>query len=893
MGLHTGTATPVPDGYIGMDVHRAARIAAAGHGGQVLLSAATAELVQDALPDGVTLIDLGAHALRDVPQPERLCQMSIDGLETEFPAIRAVGVGTGNLPAPLTTFVGREEELAALTARVVSRPLVTLVGSGGTGKSRLAIEVGRAVDAEFSDGVWFVPLADVSDPRLVADTVGRTLGIEGGSSRPMAERLIDHLRGRRLLFILDNCEHLAGACAELVPPVLSGAPGVRILATSRQPLGLGGEELVPVGPLRLPPREVRREQAMRSAAVQLFIERATAARPGFTYDDEDLGRIVEVVRDLEGIPLAIELAAARAAVLTPSQIADRLDDRFRLLRAATSAVEPRHRTLEATIGWSYELLTSSEQLLLQRLSIFAGGCTLEACERVVSGDGIDDFEVLDLLAALVERSLVVADTGGAQGRYRMLETIRRYAADRLAESGDEDRWRGRHATWCVEVCDLPPELADGYRAISDEMLALFDREQDNLRAGFDWLVAGGDAERALRMITGLGWFWYIRGYWIEGTDRALAALDLPAPVPDLVRARALTAVSILAFRRGMDASVAPLAEEALALDRKLGDQARIAYSTMISGLPCIALGHYEREFALGEEAYQIATEAGATLVAASSQLLMGRAVSLMGDFEGSIEHQRVSEQLFASIDATWGVASSLFGQANGALGLGRLDEAKDLLERSMATASTIGALDELGPSLLALGYIALVSGDEEGGEAQLSAGWEDIRSRRDWGGALAVGIVAQFLALVGRQERARALLEGLLEMAEESADPNAQGSTLVGLAWFGVLSGDVAEAARRATQVLELQGGRADHRGVFNGLIAAALILQASGEISEAAKLATGGTDVLAAGGLPLRTIERTLLGTLPTADPDSSFPTDPATAARLGIEAVAPYLAG
>ena len=375
--------------------------------------------------------------------------------------------------------------------------------------------MGRALDDQFSDGVWFVPLADVSDPRLVADTVGRTLGIEGGSSRPMADRLIDHLRGRRLLLVLDNCEHLAGACADLVLGILAGAPGVRILATSRQPLGLGGEELVPVGPLRLPPREVRREQAMASAAVQLFLERARAAKPSFNPDDEDLSRIVEVVRGLEGIPLAIELAAARSSVLTPAQMADRLDDRFRLLRAGSSAMEPRHRTIEAAIGWSYELLTPPEQLMLQRLSVFAGGTTLEACENVVSGEGVDEFEVLDLLAALVEKSLVVADTAGEQGRFRMLETVRRYAADRLAGKGDADMWRERHANWCLEVCALPPELTDGYRAITDAMLALFDREQDNLRAGFDWLVARGDAERALQMMTGLGWFWYIRGYWIR------------------------------------------------------------------------------------------------------------------------------------------------------------------------------------------------------------------------------------------------------------------------------------------------------------------------------------------------------------------------------------------
>jgi tetratricopeptide (TPR) repeat protein len=339
--------------------------------------------------------------------------------------------------------------------------------------------------------------------------------------------------------------------------------------------------------------------------------------------------------------------------------------------------------------------------------------------------------------------------------------------------------------------------------------------------------------------------------------------------------------------------VAPLAEEALTLDRKLGDPARIAYSTMISGLACIALGHYEQEFAYGEEAYHMAIEAGATLVAAASQLLMGRAASLMGDFERSIEHQRTSEVLFDSIDATWGVASSLFGQANGALGMGRLDEAADLLERSMRLASTIGALDEVGPSLLSLGYIDLAHGNEQRGEARLAAGWEDIRSRRDWGGALAVGIVSQFLALLGRHDQARSLLEGLLTMAEESADPNAEGTALVALAWLGVLSGDLTQAARRVTQVLGLQGERGDHRGVFNGLMAGALVLQTSGELGGAARLAAGGTRVLDAGGLPLRQIERTMLSMLPGGEADPSFPTDPAAAARLGVEAVAPYLTG
>ena len=319
MGLHTGTATHGPDGYVGMDVHRAARIAAAGHGGQILLSAATAELVRDVLPDGVMLTHLGTHApARPAPTGAALSGADRGSARRDFPPIRSVGVSTGNLPAPLTTFVGREGELAAL-----DRPggQATAGDAGGLRRHREVPARHRggtgAWTTEFSDGVWFVPLADVSDPRLVADTVGRTLGIEGGSSRPMADRLIDHLRGRRLLLVLDNCEHLAGACADLVPGILAGAPGVRILATSRQPLGLGGEELVPVGPLRLPPREVRREQAMASAAVQLFLERARAAKPSFNPDDEDLSRIVEVVRGLEGIPLAIELAAARASVLTP------------------------------------------------------------------------------------------------------------------------------------------------------------------------------------------------------------------------------------------------------------------------------------------------------------------------------------------------------------------------------------------------------------------------------------------------------------------------------------------------------------------------------------------------------------------------------------------------
>ena len=626
-----------------------------------------------------------------------------------------------------------------------------------------------------------------------------------------------------------------------------------------------------MGPLGLPPPEVRREQAMRSAAVQLFIERATAARPSFTFDDEDLGRIVEVVRGLEGIPLAIELAAARASVLTPSQIADRLDDKFRLRAPPLLPCEPRHRTLEAAIGWSYELLTSSEQLLLQRLSIFAGGCTLEACERVVSGDGIDDFEVLDLLAALVERSLVVADTGGAQGRYRMLETIRRYAADRLAEV--ETRTAGGSAMPPgVEVCDLSPELADGYRAISDETLALFDREQDNLRAGFDWLVAGGDAERALRMITGLGWFWYIRGYWIEGTDG-------PSP-PSTCRLQSPTWSG-----RGRSPSFPSSPSGG---DRRLGSASRrggagarpqargpgtdcLLDDDLRSALYCsrsLREGVRPRRGGLPDGYRGWGDASGGVIAVAhgTGGFDDGRLRRLDRAPAGVRAALRINRR-------TWGWRPRSSVRANGALGLGRLDEAKDMLERSMAKARTIGALDELGPSLLALGYITLVHGDEEGARRS-PAGWEDIRSRRDWGGALAVGIVAQFLALVGRQ--AQALLEGLLEMAKESARPQRPGGASVGLAWFGVLSGDVAEAARRAAPSPRV-AGRPDgpprclqraHRGSAHpaSLRRGRRGRQPGRRWHRRPRRRWS----------PLRTIERTLLGTLPGPIPTRPSPLTP-----------------
>ena len=518
----------------------------------------------------------------------------------------------GNLPLELSSFVGRERELSEVERLLAGTRLLTITGTGGCGKTRLALRVAANLAERFEDGAWWVGLAPLADPALVPKSVASSLGVREQPGRSMTEALSAHLGTRELLLVLDNCEHLIGSCAALVEALLIACPGLKILATSREPLGIPGETSWSMPSLSLPavhhPTSI--QELVRSEAACLFIERATEARPDFTPTERDGAAVVEVCRGLEGIPLAIELAAARVKVLRVQQIAERLDDRLGLLAGGSRTALPRQRALLATIDWSYGLLSEGERTLLRRLSVFAGGFTLEAAEEVCSGGRIERVEVLDLVSRLVDKSLVVTEMREAQVRYRLLETIRQYGEDKLQEARESHALRRRHAGFFLALAqDAEPEMAGPEQPA---WLGRLVEEHDNLRASLGWLEQVGETEQGLCLASALLRFWWFRGHLAEGRARLEALLDLypETPVSDEVRAKALHALGVLIYRHADDAAgdwqtARSRLEESLKICRRLGDERRTSAVLQDIARVMADLGGLETAHALLEESLEI------------------------------------------------------------------------------------------------------------------------------------------------------------------------------------------------------------------------------------------------------------------------------------------------
>ena len=500
MGLHSGRAEERDGDYFGSSVNRAARLMGVGHGGQILVSHATEELVRDALPVDTGLLDVGEHRLRDLAEPMWVFQVAHPDLPRKFPPIRSLDALPGNLPVQLTSFVGREEELAGLAKELDEWRLVTLTGTGGVGKSRLALQVAADVLPRFPHGAWLCELAVADDDETMGQVVAAELGVSQRVGMSWAESVSDYLRPKQLLLVLDNCEHLIGSARDLAEQVLRECPGVRILTTSREGLGVAGEHVWALRSLPVPkPTET---DIASTDAVILFTERAEAARASFTLDATNAGAVGEICRRLDGIPLAIELAAARVVSMTASEIRGLLDERFRLLTGGRRKTVERHQTLRATVDWSYSLLIEAERIVFDRLGVFAGGFDAAAAQAVATGDGIEAWDVLDALTELVAKSLIVAeDATGDTTRYQLLETMGQYARERLDEAGDTDHWRRRHAEYfAVWAEDAGPGLLG-----PDELVwrARENAELDNLRAAVNWGLDHDDPDDlglALRII---------------------------------------------------------------------------------------------------------------------------------------------------------------------------------------------------------------------------------------------------------------------------------------------------------------------------------------------------------------------------------------------------------
>ena len=575
IGMHTGEGILSGGTYVGLDVHRAARIAAAGHGGQVLLSASTRALAEGTLPKGVTLHEMGEHRLKDLSRPERIWDLVIDGLRSDFPPLRTLNAIPNNLPTQLTSFLGRRLEIAEASQLLMDGRLLTLTGPGGTGKTRLSLQLAADAADRYADGIYFVPLGAISQWDLVVPTIAQAMGLVDPGTQAL-DRLVDHIGSKCVLLVLDNFEQVTDAAPQIAE-LLARAPKVSILATSRSPLRVYGEREFPVPPLRVPdPRHLPDfEQLSAYESVALFIERAMAVRPDFAVSSANAPAVAEICVRLDGLPLAIELAAARVRVLTPQAIMDRLGDRLNLLSGGSRDLPERQQTLRGAIAWSHDLLDDTDQRVFARFAVFAGGARLDAIETVVF-DADDATDPLDAIASLVDKSLIRQESEpGGESRFRMLSTIREYAMQKLGERGETEELRERHGAWVVSLTEesAPRVFGEGQRAVLDR----YEVEHDNIRAALAWAAEAGQTEAALRLLASSWRFWQMRGFLAEARETAEHVLALPGSkdLPDAREAALEAAGGIAYWQADMEASRAWYGE-ALDLARTSGDLSRIA-----------------------------------------------------------------------------------------------------------------------------------------------------------------------------------------------------------------------------------------------------------------------------------------------------------------------------
>ncbi|HYR00724.1 MAG TPA: tetratricopeptide repeat protein [Casimicrobiaceae bacterium] len=642
-GLHAGLVERRDEDLFGSPVNRAARIMKAAHGGQILVSQAVVDCTRERLPDGVSLRDLGAVRLRDLSTSEHVYQLVHPDLRQDFPALRSLEATPNNLPQQATSFIGREAELAEAKRLLEGTRLLTLLGMGGLGKTRLSLQIAADVLDGYPDGVWFVDLAPIRDPSLVPNATGHVLGIREEAGKPVTQSLCEHLREHKLLIVLDNCEHLVDACARLADALLRGIPGVRILATSREALHIQGEQTYPVLPLRVPDRKAGAEALLRSDAGQLFIERARLQRPNFTVTEEDVPGVAELCARLDGIPLALELAAARLRSLSVADINARLHDRFKLLTGGSRVALERQQTLRALVNWSYDLLREDEQIVLDRLSVFVGGFDLQAAEAVCGADPIAAEDVLDLVNSLVEKSLIMVEQEGRASRYGLLETIkefahehltkrsrsdlqetiREFASERLRERDDVAATAARHCEYYFALAKTArprlegPEHAEWTRRLEVEL--------DNLRAAIALALAGGvDPVLAVKLEVALMTFRILRGYSTEARNNVRAALALPSlREPNVARGHALYLAGVFATNQGDYGEAMKMLDECLAIRRSLGAPNDTAATLSTLSTLHLRLGEVARARAAEEEAIALFRAQGNALGEAVGLLNLG------------------------------------------------------------------------------------------------------------------------------------------------------------------------------------------------------------------------------------------------------------------------------
>jgi predicted ATPase/class 3 adenylate cyclase/predicted negative regulator of RcsB-dependent stress response len=840
IALHTAVVEEREDDYVGPQLNRVARLLGAGHGDQVLLTRAACDLVIDELYEGITLSNLGEHRLKDLIRPEEVFQLNAPGLNNNFPPLKSLSNLPNNLPVPVTSFVGREKEIAEVKRLLSSSRLVTLTGPGGTGKTRLALQVAGELLESYPDGVWFVELAPLADAALIPATTVASLRINNMPGLPHRQALFEFLRSKSLLIIFDNCEHLIESCADFIEELLRACSGLRIMATSREILGATGETNFRCPSLSIP--DLRKlpdsMETCTSEAMHLFIDRATSADPSFTVTPQNLRLIAQISQRLDGIPLAIELAAARMRMLSLEKIAARLDDTFRLLTGGSRTALPRQQTLRACIDWSYNLLSPAERTLFLRLSVFAGGFSLDAAENVCADPAVvahiqpdslgaseelaylEEEDILDLLTQLVDKSLVqVAIEMEDDHRYRQLETIRAYSRERLFESGRSRFVRDRHLAYYL----LLAEEAEPYLRTGDQVhwLDLLETELDNLRYAMEWSLSG-KALAGLRLASALRWFWHIRGYasegveWIERlleSDRAAvnALVDeheRTAAQKDkdrlLTHANALSTAGILMdlhyeIERGL-----PLLEESDKICLQLGDAGRLGHAVNLIYMSNSRLS-WEQRYDYIQQALTILREANDRFHLSEALMFLSHLNFDKNNYEAARPFLEESLKLREELHDLDGMGIIYTDLATLEFRLGHYDAATRYFEEARGYFEAVKNKRLITYMESSLGTVAMVQGDYETAKDRYQV---VIRLGEETGNRFVIGQGLHDLGLLawekGDYDQAEEKYRELLRLCYEyKSDPNIA-YTLTGLAIVKVSQGDHQQAQELLMEAIQV-----------------------------------------------------------------------------------------
>ncbi|HEX2280315.1 MAG TPA: tetratricopeptide repeat protein [Thermomicrobiales bacterium] len=737
MAIHCGHAERRGGDYFGPPLNRVARLLAAAHGAQIVVSRAAGDLARDSLPPNITLRDLGAHALKDLRDAERVYQVIAPGLAADFPPLRTPQRFLHNVPHPTTPLIGREREIATARATFglpVSQDdeppgghqiarLLTLTGPGGAGKTRLSLHLAAELGAEFADGAAFVPLADVTSPGLVPVAIASALDLGDASGESPRDLVLDHLRDRHLLLVLDNFEQVMSAAPQ-VADLLNSCPRVQVVVTSRERLSVRGERELPVPPLALPKippglitDDMSAEEAtaaidevQRTEAVRLFVSRAQSVKPGFEITAANAPAVAEICSRLDGLPLAIELAAARVRLLSPAALLARFDHRLDVLERGPRDLPARQQTMRDTIAWSYDLLDPSEQRLFTRLSVFAGGATIEAAAAVAGDPECDDgMADLDLIESLADKSLI--QLVGDDPRIQMLQTIRDFGLEQLVGSPERREIERRHAEYFLALAEKSEALLAGRE--QRQWLDLLEQEQANLRAAIDWLRDEGQIEQSLRLGGALWRFWWLRGDIDEGRRQLESLLALTASVEPAVRAKALNGAGVLAESRGDFGTATRLHEESLEISRRIGDPRGVAWSLNNLGVVAVSQGDYARAQALLEENLAVAEESNDTASIATALNDLGLIAHSRHDYEQATTLWTRSLALFRALGDESHMARALNNLGTVAMEQGEYERAQSLLTESLGLHRSVGDRQGVASTLNNLAETAGSLGDAE------------------------------------------------------------------------------------------------------------------------------------------------------------------------------------